>query len=106
MLLMRKVTLAKLMATMFAIFVLLGAFIDISPSLANEINVMDVEKRIPEKSLRTPRYSHHGQVQSQKFYKLCFHQREHYEQPSLDVQPDKKTKNKVFPQMELMNTCF
>ena len=103
---MRKPTLATLMATIFAIFVLLRAFMDISPSLANEMSVMDVEKRIPEKSLRTPRYSHHGQVQSQKFYKLCFHQREHYEQPSLDVQPDKKTKNKVFPQMELMKTCF
>ena len=103
---MGKATLAKLMATTFAIFVLLPAFMDISPSLANEISVIDVEERIPEKSLDTPRYSHHGQVQSQKSYKLRFHQREHYEQPSLDVQPDKKTKNKVFPQTELMKTCF
>ena len=104
---MRKATLAKLMGTILAIFVLLRAFMDISRSLANEMSVIDVEKRIPEKSLRTPRYSHHGQVQSQKSYKLCFHQREHYEQPSLDVQPDKKTKNKMFPQMELTRkTCF
>ena len=103
---MRKATLATLMATLFAIFVLLRAFMDISPSLANEMSVIDVEKRIPEKSLGTLRYSHHGQVQSQKFYKLRFHQREHYELPSLDVQPDKKTKNKAFPQMELMKTCF
>ena len=104
---MRKATLAKLMGTILAIFVLLRAFMDISRSLANEMSVIDVEKRIPEKSLRTPRYSHHGQVQSRKFYKLRFHQREHYEQPSLDVQPDKKTKNKMFPQMELIRkTCF
>mgnify|MGYP000102632911 FL=1 len=104
---MRKATLAKLMGTILAIFVLLRAFMDISRSLANEMSVIDVEKRIPEKSLRTPRYSHHGKVQSQKFYKLCFHPREHYEQPSLDVQPDKKTKNKICPQMELTRkTCF
>ena len=42
------------------------------------MNVIDIEKR----NLRTLR----------KFYRLCFHQLEYYEQSSLDVQPDKKTK--------------
>ena len=46
-------------------------------------------KGVPEKFLRTLWYSHHGKVQVGNF-----HQREYYEQPSLDVQPDKKTKER------------
>ena len=68
------------------------AFLDISASLANQMSV--IPNSVPEKFLRTLRHSHHGQVQSPKFYKLCFHQPEHYEQPSLDVQPDKNFKER------------
>ena len=46
------------------------------------MSVIDIEKR----NLRTLR----------KFYKLCFHQREYYEQPSLDEEPDKRTKERSF----------
>ena len=53
-----------------------------------------IVKIVPEMFLRTPHCSHRGQVQSRKFYKFCFHQREYYEQPNLDVQPEKETKER------------
>ena len=51
-------------------------------------------KSVPEMFLRTLPCSHHGQVQSLKFYKLCFHQREYYEQLSLYVQPEMETQER------------
>ena len=64
-------------------------------------------KSVPEKFLRTLWYSHHGRVQSRKFYKLCFHRQEYYEKLSFDVQSGKKTKERklIFPQNELVKKC-
>ena len=73
----------------------------------NELLLRVMLKSVPEKFLRTLWYSHHGRVQSRKFYKLCFPRREYYEQPSPDEQPDKKTKERnVSSKRAAEEVCF